>query len=89
MKIKCEAEKESYCQRYIRKKEEKVEKLKNWHRFFAWYPVRINDHECAWLEMVERKYEQVYLLEWINSHGDRTGNWYIDKSNPIYRQIPK
>lgn len=31
-------------------------KLKeSWHDWFAWYPVRLGDHNCRWLETVERK----------------------------------
>jgi hypothetical protein len=26
-----------------------------WHRWFAWRPVRVADHDCRWMEMVERK----------------------------------
>ncbi len=27
-----------------------------WHRWFAWYPARIGDHDCRWLEYIERRY---------------------------------
>lgn len=26
-----------------------------WHRWFAWYPVKVADRDCRWLEYVERK----------------------------------
>lgn len=26
-----------------------------WHRWFAWYPVRIDDYRLAWLCFVKRK----------------------------------
>lgn len=26
-----------------------------WYKWFAWYPVRINKDQCAWLQYVERK----------------------------------
>jgi len=26
----------------------------NWFKWFAWFPVRVNDNECIWLEYVER-----------------------------------
>jgi len=26
-----------------------------WHRWFAWFPVRINDEQLLWLEYVHRK----------------------------------
>jgi len=36
-------------------------KLKtNWHRWFAWYPVRVGNCDCRWLEYVERCYEDSY-----------------------------
>lgn len=31
----------------------------NWHDWFAWRPVRINENEVAWLETVERKADWV------------------------------
>ncbi len=38
-----------------------------WRRWFAWYPVRIEDagadNRYAWLEVVERSYELVELFE--------------------------
>jgi len=35
--------------------EEKRERLRAWHRWFAWYPIKVADHDCRWLEFVERK----------------------------------
>lgn len=26
-----------------------------WHRWFAWRPVRVGENDCRWLETVERK----------------------------------
>lgn len=26
-----------------------------WHRWFAWFPVRVGRNDCRWLEYVERK----------------------------------
>lgn len=34
---------------------EKKRRLKQWHRWFAWRPVKVNDHDCRWLEWVERR----------------------------------
>lgn len=31
------------------------DKLKVWHRWFAWYPVRVGQNDCRWLEYVERR----------------------------------
>lgn len=27
----------------------------NWHRKFAWLPIKVSKHDCRWLEYVERK----------------------------------
>jgi len=27
-----------------------------WHRWFAWYPVRLGYHDCRWFEWVERRW---------------------------------
>lgn len=32
----------------------RYERLRNWHTWFAWYPVRIADGICVWWEYVER-----------------------------------
>lgn len=26
-----------------------------WHRVFAWFPIKIASHDCRWLEYVERR----------------------------------
>ncbi|MBO0129139.1 hypothetical protein [Agrobacterium burrii] len=26
-----------------------------WHKWFAWFPVRVGNHDCRWLETIERK----------------------------------
>lgn len=28
---------------------------KDWHRWFAWYPVRVGPHHLVWWERVERR----------------------------------
>ncbi len=33
---------------------EKTNYLK-WHKWFAWYPVRLNNKTIVWLETIERK----------------------------------
>lgn len=33
----------------------KLEKLTNWHRKFAWLPIRAGENDCRWLEFYERK----------------------------------
>jgi hypothetical protein len=36
---------------------EKKAALEQWHRWFAWRPIRIDSHDCRWLEMIERRGE--------------------------------
>ena len=35
--------------------DEKRLRLGEWHEWFAWRPVMLADHDCRWLERVERK----------------------------------
>lgn len=35
--------------------DERIGRLTNWHRWFAWHPIKVSDHDCRWLEYVERK----------------------------------
>lgn len=32
------------------------ERKEEWHKWFAWYPVRVGPDLCVWLETLERKY---------------------------------
>ena len=34
-----------------------------WQVSFAWYPVRIKDHDCRWLEKVERRGNLEYYYD--------------------------
>jgi hypothetical protein len=38
--------------------EAKEARLKEWHRYFALMPRRINDQQIAWLQFIERKGEK-------------------------------
>ena len=29
-----------------------------WHKWYAWFPVRVGPHDCRWLETVERRGER-------------------------------
>jgi hypothetical protein len=40
---------------YIRSKQAKLQKYGQWHDWFAWYPVRIDESRIVWLETVKRK----------------------------------
>ena len=36
--------------------EEKKQYYLNWHKKFAWFPIKVGSHDCRWLEFVYRKY---------------------------------
>lgn len=40
---------------YIQRARAKRDKYKEWHDWFAWYPVRVDSHRKIWLETVSRK----------------------------------
>ena len=46
--------------------EERKARLGQWHRWFAWHPAKLGDHDCRWLEVVDRKgtYHESYCEEW-------------------------
>lgn len=50
---------------------ERWERLGKWHRWFAWFPVKVDKHDCRWLEYVERRkecrvytYDNEYVVEY-------------------------
>lgn len=40
---------------YIQRAKNKRDKYKDWHSWFAWYPVRIDQSRLVWLETVYRR----------------------------------
>lgn len=44
------------------------DRLATWHRWCAWYPVRLGSHDVRWLETIERR------LEWQRTLG---GTMYL------------
>jgi len=36
---------------------EKLKNRENWHKWFAWYPVKVGEHDCRWLESVNRRFK--------------------------------
>jgi len=38
---------ERECQRYFR--------MREWHIWYAWHPVRVGSGDCRWLEPVQRR----------------------------------
>jgi hypothetical protein len=59
------------CDRYrdYRRAKEKarIQRLINWHPWFAWYPKKLEHGDCRWLETIERR------CEWFE--GYHTGFW--------------
>ena len=55
MRFYCGPTKQERQRNRIRKLRDKLWKLQQWNRWFAWYPVRMNDRQCAWLEYIERR----------------------------------
>jgi len=33
-----------------------------WHRWFAWFPVKVGERDCRWFEFVERKGAYYFTL---------------------------
>lgn len=44
--------------------QEKRAAKEKWHRWFAWRPIRVDDHDCRWLEFIERR------ITWEYGWGD-------------------
>ena len=57
----------------------KTPKIKpTWEKWFAWYPVRINDKQLAWLEIVERnEIVKTYATQddWTRYHYRSVSSW--------------
>lgn len=54
-------------------KKSKVERLTNWHRWFAWHPVKVNelnDQTTVWLEFVHRKGDRWYWYNFLSNEKD-------------------
>ena len=50
MRFKCKPQ----AAAYPTKAAATVAKWREWHHYFAWLPVEIENGQCAWLERVER-----------------------------------
>lgn len=49
----------------------KAKKMMDWHKYFCWFPVRLGEGDCRWLETVERKYDY-----WCPIYENGTGKEY-------------
>jgi len=43
------------CDKFLDYLKIRKDRRMTWHVWFAWHPVRIQDHDCRWLEKVERR----------------------------------
>ncbi len=39
-------------------------RLGKWHRWFAWFPVRVGENDVRWLERVERRGWMNHFIGW-------------------------
>lgn len=54
----------------------KIQDMKEWHRWFAWYPVKVGD-TLYWLEYMERRWIVEKNLRLIDPYdfGEYEGGW--------------
>lgn len=64
MKFKCGLTKSELAAREIQVQMRRIS-LCEWHKWFAWFPVKVDDGDCRWLEYVERRYRNAYF-EWFD-----------------------
>ncbi len=57
----------------------RAEQLAQWHRWFAWFPVRTDSGVCCWLEIVERK-----CVAWPSDYGCF---WHVFVEHKNYREV--
>jgi hypothetical protein len=66
------------------REEIKAERLAAWHKWFAWYPIRLSadKHEIRWMETVYRRGKQRYC------DGDSYYSWtYADNVMDVIRMV--
>jgi hypothetical protein len=51
--------------------EEQGKRLKLWHRFFAIIPRQVGEHDCRWMETIERR----LVAQYARSCGDSYDIW--------------
>ncbi len=46
---------------------ERIAKTRDWHDWFAWFPVRVGSHDCRWLEVVQRRneFQMIDAINWL------------------------
>jgi len=67
MKLNCgRTARERLIERLDRKSIRSFE-LSKWHKWFAWYPIRIGYRDCRWLEYIERKANIINSFNYTHS----------------------
>lgn len=61
------------------KRDRRIAAKKEWHAWFAWLPVRVEMHDCYWLQFVERRGE----YHGVGPGEARRGHWEWE-----YRRYP-
>ena len=69
------------------KNAKRVMSLTEWHRVFAWWPVRTIDNVCCWLEYVERSYQNAYVGKYYDSIYTHVVGYCTIKKGKIFRGI--
>lgn len=47
-----------------------VDRFCRWHKIFAFFPHKVADNDCRWLETIERKFDYVSTFDWAPRHPD-------------------
>lgn len=62
MKFNCGKSREEKVRDHNARMLEKAKSLREeWRRCFAWFPIRVGDNDCRWLEKVEYRYPDAYV----------------------------
>lgn len=43
--------------------DEKEVRFGAWHKWFAWHPIKVADHDCRWLVWIERQGKREYTWD--------------------------
>lgn len=92
MKLRCGRYREALAHRRLQRRIAACEKSRQWRRKFAWWPVKMGQHDCRWLEVYEERY--VYArpsvvktpagYEYVFSEADGAG-----KYPEVTKEIPE
>lgn len=62
MKINCGPSWEVRYERRCAAAKLRVAELRSWQPWFAWYPVRLGEDDCRWLETIERRFPLAWSM---------------------------